>query len=437
MKIAVVAPAGFIGKIDMVLDNEFNQIEHTDIAYREYAEIADKLLYRQKEFDAVLFAGRTLYNYAIKHMDPVVTWEYIPRHGSSLLTTLLKASQLGYDINRASFDSYQKEALYETYKEIDVDSRNLSIYITPERPFEDDYFDNVFMFHKKNYMEGKVSCCITALLDVNKRLKEQHIPCVFIEPTISAIRETLETLHLKHVARESQNSQIVVLAININMPDEYSLLNDNEYQFVLDRMRVSEQIYLFAQRIHAAVLETGNNDYVLFSTRNVLEIETDNFNRIALFDSIKKETLSSISVGVGYGQTVREAKYNANQGMIASRKLGKNAFCIVYGSGKKVGPIEYHGKIDPDRNRIDSKILKVAEASGISVNSVFKLYSIVSREKKDRFTAKELALLFGVSPRSMNRIIKKLEVAGYAKEVGRKVMSDAGRPSRIISMTFE
>jgi hypothetical protein len=437
MKIAVVAPAGFIDKVNTIIDNEFDQIKHTDIVYREYSEIACKLAHRQKDFDAVLFAGRTLYNYARKYIEPAVMWEYIPRHGSSLLITLLKASQLNYDINRVSFDSYKKEVLYETYAELNVDSRDLSIYITPERPFEESYFSDVFMFHQKNYMEGKVSCCITALLDVERMLKEQGIPCVFIEPTINIIRETLVNLHLKYLARESQNSQIVVLAIDINTPEEYSLLNDNEYQFMLDRMKVSEQIYLFAQMIQAAVLEVGHYGYVLFATRNILEVETENFTRIDLFDNINKETLSSISLGIGYGQTVREARYNANQGMAASKKLGKNALCIIYGPNKKVGPVEYEGRKQPDENLIDSKVLKVAEESGISVNSVFKLYGIVKRQKKDRFTAKELAVFFGVSPRSMNRILRKLEEAGYAKVVGKKVMSDAGRPSRIVRLFFE
>ncbi|MDI6707077.1 MAG: hypothetical protein QME73_12640 [Bacillota bacterium] len=437
MKIGIVAPSDFIKKINMVVENEFDYMEYTNIIYTEYAEIAGKLEHRQKGFDAMLFAGQTLYNYARKQIKPAVLWDFIPRHGSSLLKTLLKASRSGYDISNVSFDSYKSGILYETYNEIGIDSENLNICIAPEKPFEYDYFDNIYAFHKKNYTEGKASCCITALLYVYERLHADKIPCVFIEPTINIIRETLSRLHLKHIAQVNQNSQIVVLSIAVNTPDEYSLLNHNEYQLALDRMKISEQIYLFAQKLQAAVLEVNSNNYFLFSTRNILEVETDNFQKIDLFNRINNEALSSISMGIGYGETVREAKYNANLGMLKAKKWGRNAVYVVYERKRIIGPIEYEGKKGLQQSKIDEKILNVAEKSEISVNTIFKLYSIVNRYKQDCFTSKELAKIYGISVRSMNRILNKLEAAGFAKVVGKKVVADAGRPSRIIKIFFE
>lgn len=437
MKIGIVAPSSFIKKIHMVLENEFDYVEYTNIIYKEYAEIAGKLKHRQKNFDAILFAGQTLYNFARKEIKPAVLWDFIPRHGSSLLKTLLKASRLGYDIGSVSFDSYKSGILYETYNEIGIGCEDLDICIAPEKPFDHDYFDSIYAFHKKNYAEGKASCCITALLNVYERLNADKIPCVFIEPTINIIRETLSKLHLKHNAQVSQNSQIVVLAIAVNTPEEYSLLNHNEYQLALDRMKVSEQIYLFAQKLQAAVLEVNSNNYFLFSTRNILEVETDNFQKIDLFNRINSEALSSISMGIGYGQTVTEAKCNANSGMLKAKKFGKNVVYVVYESKKIIGPIEYEGKKELEQSKIDERILDMAEKSGISVNAVFKLYSIVNQYKQDRFTSKELAKLYGISVRSMNRILNKLEEAGFAEVVGKKVIADAGRPSRIIKILFE
>lgn len=437
MKIGIVAPSGFIKKINMVLENEFDYVEYTNIIYKEYAEISGKLEHRQQNFDAVLFAGQTLYNYARKQIKPDVLWDVIPRHGSSLLKTLLKASRLGYDISNVSFDSYKSGILYETYNEIGIGSESLNICIASERSFEHDYFDNIYEFHRKNYAEGRVSCCITALLNVYERLHADKIPCVFIEPTINIIRETLSKLHLKHIAQVSQNSQIVVLSIAVNTPDEYSLLNHNEYQLALDRMKISEQIYLFAQKLQAAVLEVNPNNYFLFSTRNALEVETDNFQKIDLFNRINSGALSSVSMGVGYGKTVMEAKYNANSGMLKAKKWGKNVVYVVYERKRIIGPIEYEEKKGLQQSKVDEKILNVAEKSGISVNTIFKLYSIVNRYKQDRFTSKELARIYGISVRSMNRILNKLEEAGFVEVVGKKVIADAGRPSRIIKILFE
>lgn len=437
MKVGIVAPFELIEKINLEIKNKFKYMEYTNIIYAEYKEAVSRLENRQKCFDAVLFGGQTPYNYAKKYMEPVIVWEYIPRHGSSLLNALLKASRSGYDISKASFDSYSSSLLYETYDEIGIQRENLDIYIARENPLEYGYLDDVYTFHKKNYEERRVSCCISALFSVHQRLCEEKIPCILLEPTINVIRDALYKLNLQHIAQINQNRQIVVLSIDISTPDEYSLLNYNEYQFVLDRMKISEQIYLFAEKIQAAVLEVSFNSYFLFSTRNILEVETDNFRKIDLFNRINKEALGSISMGIGYGGTAREAKYNANLGMLKAKKFGKNSVCVVYENEKMLGPIEFEGREGLQGNRIDEKILNIAEKSQIGVNTIFKLYDIINRYKQDCFTSKELAKIHGISVRNMDRILNKLEEAGFAKVAGKKAAADAGRPSRIMKLYFE
>jgi transcription initiation factor IIE alpha subunit len=49
-------------------------------------------------------------------------------------------------------------------------------------------------------------------------------------------------------------------------------------------------------------------------------------------------------------------------------------------------------------------------------------------------TSRELAQLYGVTLRSMNRILSKLEDHGYIEIVGKKKLSKKGRPSRILRL---
>ena len=58
------------------------------------------------------------------------------------------------------------------------------------------------------------------------------------------------------------------------------------------------------------------------------------------------------------------------------------------------------------------------------------------KTKKNRFTSGELAEEFGNTRRSMNRIIEKLEKAGFASVDGTRMMSDTGRPTRIIKLDW-
>ena len=74
----------------------------------------------------------------------------------------------------------------------------------------------------------------------------------------------------------------------------------------------------------------------------------------------------------------------------------------------------------------------ISEASGISVNNIYQIKCIMDVYKKDTFTSLELSEEFGNSLRSMNRIIEKLELAGYVEVIGKRVIGKAGRPSRVL-----
>ena len=63
--------------------------------------------------------------------------------------------------------------------------------------------------------------------------------------------------------------------------------------------------------------------------------------------------------------------------------------------------------------------------------NILKIYNI------DETTSKELSQLYGITLRSMNRIISKLEENGYVEIIGKKKLSKKGRPSRILRIKLE
>ena len=271
------------------------------------------------------------------------------------------------------------------------------------------------------------------------KLLNENIPCYCLKPSGSMIRETIRMLQLKHMLKISMQSQIVVVYIKIDLPNDYSILNENEYQYSIDRMKISEQVYLFAERIEAAVIEINNNDYLLFSTRQLLEIEMHNYQRIELLSSIYSKTLRTISIGIGYGRTAKEAKRNAAYGAHKANKRRGNIAYVVYEMNKIVGPIR--GDNDTEKTeeeyKVDAKFLSISEKTGISINTVYRFYCIIEQHNQDCFTPLELAKLFGVTPRSMNRIIEKLESTGFCKTIGKRTISKSGRPSRIIKFLLK
>jgi len=434
MKVGIIGPSQIVAKTNQIIKKEFPQIEPIDYIYSTYTETTDILNFHQLEVDALLFTGKTPYTLAGKFIKPTVPWEYVPRSGSTLLRVLLFAKlHTSYDICNISVDTYNHDLLYEAYQEIGIPVDQLKIYIAEEQMLSANYHTLVCDFHKKNYLENHASCCITALQGVYEELCASAIPCLLLEPTANIIRETLYKLQLKYLVKMSQQSQLVAICIQIDAPSEHSLLTDDEYLSALNRMKVSEQIYLFAQRIQAAVIETGDKNYLLFTTTHLLENETNNLKSIELLQVVKNTTTSTISVGIGYGKTANEAKSGANIGMQHASKKGGNLAYIVYDGKKIIGPLTNITQ-NPEESGpiIDEKFLRISEKVGVSINTVFKLHCIAEKYGKSDFTIKELAPLFGVTTRTMNRIIEKFETHGFTKIIGKRVIGSSGRPSRII-----
>ncbi|MGL5347499.1 MAG: winged helix-turn-helix transcriptional regulator, partial [Peptostreptococcaceae bacterium] len=65
-----------------------------------------------------------------------------------------------------------------------------------------------------------------------------------------------------------------------------------------------------------------------------------------------------------------------------------------------------------------------------------KIESIIKQYNITTITPNELAEFCGVSTRSINRIITKLEDKGYIRIVGKKTNTSNGRPSRLIEIDF-
>ena len=439
MKLGIIGPLEIVDKIMQIIKREFHQIQPVAYIYKVYTETPMLIQDQQEHLDVILFAGSTPMSYAEKHVKATIPWEFIPRSGSSLLRSLLQITLLKkHNLFRVSSDLYDLNQLSETYEEIGINKDQFKIYAINKTPLDENYIDYVCAFHEHNYLCNQVSCCITALYNVHERLTAKNIPCYRIDATANIIRQTLHKMQLHYLVQISQQNQIVAMYVQIDSHSEYSLLNDNEYQYIINKTNVARQIYLFAQRIKAAVIEIGVREFLLFSTRHLLESVTNNFENIDLLQSVQKNTSSTISIGMGYGQTAQEAKFNANLGMERASSLGGDLAFIVHNTNKIIGPIRRNEDQQQEKSdhKIDKKFLTVSEKSGISVNTVYELYCIVEQQGKTRFTSFELANLAGVTPRTMNRILSKLVMHGFCFDVGKRILKNAGRPSRIFEISI-
>lgn len=437
MKLGIVGHPRMINIITQLIRKHYGSYDVEAIPFisTESSEtVADYIKENEYIYDGLLFTGKIPYDLINSKIISRKPWAYVNLDSSQLLKVLLKAIlKYGYDIKRISIDSFSKEEVYDIYEQLELGDSGRDIQISDKKSFSPSFLLELEKFHRENFVNNKVSFCITGISRVYESLVKENVPCVILDPTLSSVKEALDILKLKMKIQRTQNDNIVVVSVERDLPNEYALVKENEYQLALDSMKISESIYLFAQRIQAAVVEQEMGRYLLFTTKNLFEIETDRLQKFSLLDSHNTQRFGTLSIGIGYGETTREAKYNASLGLLKAKKGGGNqAYKVQHNS--YIGPI--NPNVENSSNNIDGVFQTIAFESGISINSILKIQLIMDQEKRDSFTSVELAELYGVSLRSMNRMIEKLINAGYVKIVGRRILSTAGRPRRVLKFKF-
>lgn len=432
IKIAIVGHEDSIERIEQVIDKKFEFIETHPIQINYMQQVNTTLTYIKEhfeEFDGIIFTGKVIYDIMNQNIHSQKPWVYLENDDSQLQRILLRASlKNNMDISNITIDSYDIDSVTSIYYDFGFETSDYTFYTTSINTMSDHIFKTLYDFHKNQHFLSQTTA-ITGISTVYKMLIEDSIPCMLLTPNETSIINIIHNLLEKIKIAEMITSQIVVISVEKDIEGDYELNSENEYAIMLEKTKITEEIYKFAQSIQAAVVE-NEKSYILFTTRSILEYETNNLREIAILASVKKRTSHTISVGIGFGVTAREAKSNSITGKNKALKMGGNQCFIVYKKNEmsRVLAIEKTDQTSPSQYNFKS----ISENSGISVNNIYQIKCIMDMYKKNTFTSLELSKEFGNSLRSMNRLIEKLELAGYVEIIGKRVVGKAGRPSRIL-----
>lgn len=435
MKVALLAPDSIASKVEPIVKTQMDSIELKIYIYNDYIEVLDILNKIQSKYDGIMFAGIISYYLAKQNIKEEVMWEYFQLHESSLLNALFQAQYFNENIKDLSIDTYSKSNLKQIFDMVGVNlnDTNIKLYELNLENYRN-LNEEALEFHKKNLKENKNVCIVTALSKVNNELKNMNIKNYMAIPTESVIMDSFERLYLKYTAKVNKNSQLVSMFIEIDLPSEYSLISKNEYYYIREKNKVSDIVYEFGRDIEATTVEVSFNTYLLFTTKEIIERKTNNFKEISILDWISQKSLHIVSIGIGYGKTAIEAKYNSNIAMIKAKKYDENTAYVVYEDGISVGPINNVKR--KKKEKIDEKILEIATKTNLNINKILKIYNVVDKYKIDCFTTSELSKYCGISIRSTNRMLNRLEECNYIDIVGKQFPDGAGRPKRIMKFKF-
>lgn len=432
MKLVIVGHPMSIDIIENVLNEHIKNMSIESIQLVDETQldsVAEKILKKEPSVDGIIFTGKIPYKLILSRIPSSKPWVYIDQNYSQLQKTLLKTIlHTDYDIKNISVDSYKEETVIKAYSEIGLD--NITYQIASQNIYDKNYLNKTTEFHKENH-QSKKSLCITGISTIYNQLKKENIPVMLLKPTADTILQTYYLLLEKGRSIINEASQIVVFSIEPDVKSEYDLVLQNEYQYLLQRNKIHEVITLFAQKLQAAVVDTGDK-YMLFSTRNVVSIETDNFKTIKLLTDIHEDTSTTVSIGIGIGPTAREAKYQAIRSMKHASKMGGNQ-CFMC-SNDKMHPLTH---IKGQTKDTSTHLTPIADQTGLGIKTLYKLYCLVSESQMNRFTSSDLADYLNITSRSMNRILQKLENNGYVEMIGKATDGSAGRPKRVLKLNLQ
>lgn len=431
MKIAVICPKTFVPKMEYLIP-EFDSIQFEFLLYEEYEEVADIVKNRQKQYEGLLFSGLISYYIGKDYLDSDTLYEILPRYEGEVMSVLLKASLMKYDIERVSFDTYSRKLVQEALREAGI-FKNLDDIVGMKEAY-DDYQSNqmIYHFHKNAFIEKRVDVCVTTHNEVARLLREDGIPCIKSERTYETVRSAIYRLEHRYLDKYNTPKDIAVLCLQIPEKENIVKLSNYEYQYLVDRMKIMEQIYLFAQQIEAAVVEGSSRIVYLFTTKKVLKEVTKDYTNLLFLDQLKNKIFSRMAVGIGYGGTMFEAKKNALTAIQLSLQYDRSVIFIAHGEGRVSGPIETNESQVATTLLAEEKLELISNESGVGMRYLLKIRQMMETYKKNMFTSKELAEHCGISVRNMDRVIEKLMTSGHACISGMKTQAETGRPSRIL-----
>ena len=210
---------------------------------------------------------------------------------------------------------------------------------------------------------------------------------------------------------------------------------NDRYLLNVEKLHIAELVFLFAQKLQAAVEELNLGHYLIVSNASVLEQETNLYKQISLLEDMARFHHCRLCVGIGYGSSMSEIQRNAQVALQKARVHDSSCVYIMHDTVNITGPLFCNLKGVQDS--VHEHHTHIALKTGVGVNTIQKLQLIIERHKTNTFTVNELSAIYGCSLRSMYRIIDKLVACGYARERGKQPSNGVGRPRRIIQINFE
>lgn len=436
---------GFDNTLKIV--KKFIMKHYADIQFGMYStmldvrELTEQIRYAEKEYDGILFTGRTPYDIAIAHMVPEKPWIFIRRQEAQLLRILLEAAVMKkLDIRKISIDQlslaiFEPNFLEQTLRQIGVKPSELQLYYIDADPAENNLIDSFARKHEELYRSHSVSFCLTSLSSVEKILLQRRVPVLRIPFDENSIDDAIAKLRLLHL-QYTQDGQTPVSMAMIEVKNDAETFEGatRHRASLLARMEILDEIFAIGNRMGGALIETGYNQFCL-----VFYHKKDNFYFEDVPHLVKAAQQKDVRINIGMGihENLRQCRQYALRALEACRQAKTGAAFLCDQEGRCLGPLHPASVYEQPTGPIlysDELAQTISVQTGIHAKAIESIFKLNISKKDGEFSSHDFANILGISTRNANRLLMLLEEQNIIQLVGKRTYPGGGRPIRIFHL---
>ena len=403
-------------------------VELHSFIYNKVEEVKE-LVSRVNVCDVYLFSGPLPYLYAKEEIEknniPAV---YVPFDEFALTRALYQLKNNDFpELTRMSIDIMMEQGLvYEILHDLNIETQEIYVYSFGKGTKLDmrQIIDN----HLALWQEKKIDYVLTSVGEVEKELLKENVRCKRITMPKRNMEKAIEKAIEMAKHRISKNAQIAVGFVKIKNFEQ--IISDKGDFFGQELILKLHQILLaFAHQTYASVLYNGNNQFVIFGTRGILDNITNNYQEFPLIQEIESQLRISIHVGFGLGLTAKQAENFAKMALKECEHMPHSTCFIVNDQGKIIGPL------GGAENFSQSPLYQLLRQARLNheTSQKFVRFSVLRDFKP--FSAHDLAEYFNVTKRGAELTIQKLLQNQIIEIIGEEKPYQAGRPKKLYQVT--
>ncbi len=408
-----------------------DQCELFYMSYAHPSEIKPLYLKNHLFFDGMIFSGQLPYVLIEKECGtfPVPT-VYFDVGQKDFYKTICKVmvQERQFDFSRTLIDFIFKDNHY----------LGLNDFLNEQQfPYHfgeslEDYksvtiYEEMFERHQMLWDSGKIDLSFTRTSGLTEKLADYGINHIVMFPSAESMLEKIHQLIKEIDLIRLSDSQIVMGNISIRKTEE----SPNNNHLELQRIKMNKALLEYIENgEYSFIIQKNLNHFDIITSYGDLKGVTNNFTSCSLYEFLKQELPFSFNIGWGIGNTIDVARTNALLASQLSEDRKEQASFIITEDEQIIGPLGESNCLTVSHS-LDPEVEKLSQQTGVASLKIKKILATMQKSNTNEFSADDLAAYLGVSTRSTNRILNKLEEAGKAEVVYKKQQKLRGRPKKI------